>query len=157
MAGSSPGSAAAAQTGSAVPATSHTSPGANTPAPRVAAISSPQPTTTTVSGDRPVRSAKAGVTGPTAWVPGASWGSMAWSMPTASTTGSDQVRVRGSSRARDEALDQSTASTPAASRSTYDPGGIRWAARANTSGSWSRTHRALKTACELSRLAPVWW
>ena len=84
----------------------------------MAAISSPQPTTTTVPGDSPVRSAKAGVTGPTGWVPGASSGSVAGSTPTASRTGADQVRVRGSSRAREEALDQSTASTPAASRST---------------------------------------
>ena len=97
------------------------------------------------------------MTGPTGWVPGASSGSIAGSMPTASTTGADQARVRGSSRASEEALDQSTASTPAASRSTYDPGGIRWTALAKTSGSWSRTHRALKTAWEESRLAPVWW
>jgi hypothetical protein len=82
---------------------------------------------------------------------------MAGSMPTASRTGVDQVRVRGSSRAREEALDQSTASTPAASRSTYDPGASRWVALANTSGSVPRTHRALNTAWEESRLAPVWW
>src|ERR671939_527228 len=58
MLGSSRGSADAAQTGSAVPTTSHTSPGENTPAPSVAAISSPQPTATTVVGSSPVASAK---------------------------------------------------------------------------------------------------
>ncbi len=118
MVGSSRGSAEAAHTGSAVPTTSHTSPGAKTPAPRVAAISSPHPTTTAVSGDRPVASAKARVTRPTGWVPGASSGSIPGSMPTASRMGADHVRVRGSSRASEEALDQSTARTPAASRST---------------------------------------
>src|SRR5919198_457302 len=111
---------------------SQTSPGAKTPAPRVAAISSPQPTTTTVPGDSPVASANAAVTGPTGWVPAASSGSIAASMPAASRTGADQARVRGSSRASEEALDQSTASAPADSRSTYEPGGIRWAASANT-------------------------
>src|SRR6266545_1204833 len=56
MVGSSRGTSEAAHTGSAVPTTSHTSPGEYTPAPSVAAISSPQPTATTVSGDNPVAS-----------------------------------------------------------------------------------------------------
>src|SRR5438132_10117713 len=63
-----------AHTGSAVPTTSHTSPGAYTPAPRVAAISSPHPTTTHVSTASPVPAANAAVTRPTPCVPGASSG-----------------------------------------------------------------------------------
>src|SRR5262245_31598259 len=123
--GSSLGRPHAAHTGSAVPATSHTSPSVCTPAPSVAAISSPHPTTTTVSGDSPVASAKAGSTFPTGWVLGTSSGSRPSSRPVWSSTGRDQVRDRGSSRASEDAFEKSTASTPAARLRTYDPGGPR--------------------------------
>src|SRR6266850_4796191 len=105
MVGSSRGPADTAQTGSAVPTTSHTSPGAKTPAPSVAAISSPHPTTTTVSGDRPVAAANDAVMWPTAWVPAASSGSIEDLMPAASRIGWDHDRVRGSRSANDDALE----------------------------------------------------
>src|SRR5207249_3149099 len=83
--GSSRGSADAAHTGSAVPTTSQTSPGSYTPAPRVAAISSPHPTAATVSPDRPVRSANHGETVPAAAVAGASSGNTASDRSSASS------------------------------------------------------------------------
>ena len=52
------GPGATAQTGSAVPITSHTAPGSTTPAPSVAAISSPQPSTTSVARVEPGRLAQ---------------------------------------------------------------------------------------------------
>ncbi len=103
--GSSRGSADAAHTGSAVPTTSQTSPGEKTPAPSVAAISSPHPTATCVVGARPVASANAAVIVPTDCVPAASSGSMERSIPVASRTGSDHVRERGSSKASDDAFE----------------------------------------------------
>src|SRR5207253_10251085 len=103
--GSTRGMSETAQTGSAVPTTSHTSPGANTPAPRVAAISSPQPTTTVVLGDKPVASANELVTVPTAWVPGASSGSIRGSIPAAERTAWDHLRLRGSRSAKEEAFE----------------------------------------------------
>src|SRR5512132_431484 len=103
--GSSRGSALAAHTGSAVPTTSQTSPGANTPAPRVAAISSPHPTATTVEGSSPVASANAGVIPATAAVPSTTGGNRSGSTSTASRTSLDHSRVRGSSKARDEAFE----------------------------------------------------
>src|SRR6266511_632397 len=120
MVGSSRGTSEAAHTGSAVPTTSHTSPGEYTPAPSVAAISSPQPTATTVSGDNPVASANEEVTVPAASVPAASSGSCAGDSPTASRTCSDHTLVLGSRSARDEAFEYSTASTPVTSRSTNE-------------------------------------
>lgn len=70
----------------------------------MAAISSPHPTTTTVSGDRPVAAAKEAVTGPTGYVPAASSGSIRESMPAASSIGWDHERVRGSRSASDDAF-----------------------------------------------------
>src|SRR5438132_7725336 len=122
MVGSSRGSAEAAHTGSAVPTTSHTSPGAKTPAPRVAAISSPHPTVTVVPGGMPVASANQGETDPTGSVAAASGGSSPPSSPTASRASADQVRVLGSSSAREDAFEWSTASSPATRHSTYEPG-----------------------------------
>ena len=116
--GSSRGSALAAQTGSAVPTTSQTSPGSKTPAPSVAAISSPHPIATTVSGASPLASAKPVVTVPTAFVASPSSGSIAGSIPVASNTSGDQVFVRGSSSAIEDAFDGSTAVTPVAWRRT---------------------------------------
>src|SRR6185436_11366602 len=100
--GSSRGSALAAQTGSAVPTTSQTSPGAYTPAPSVAAISSPHPIATTVEGSSLLASANAAVTDPTACGPAPSSGSIAASIPVAVSASSDHVRVRGSSSASDD-------------------------------------------------------
>ena len=73
-------------------------------------------------GARPVRSAKARVTGPTGWVQGPARAACLRSMPTASTTGSDQVRVRGSSRASEEALDQSSGQHPGRLAEHVEPG-----------------------------------
>src|SRR6476620_3685616 len=99
MVGSSRGSALAAHTGSAVPTTSQTSPGENTPAPSVAAISSPQPTTTTVDGSSPLASANDVVSVPTGRVPGPRSGSIAASISVASSAALDHDLVRGSSNA----------------------------------------------------------
>jgi len=71
----------------------------------VAAISSPHPTATAVSGkDRSPRR-NAAVIVPTDWVPAASSGSIERSIPVASRTASDHVRERGSRRARDDAFE----------------------------------------------------
>src|ERR671937_688209 len=103
--GSSRGSLDAAHTGSAVPTTSHTSPGAYTPAPNVAAISSPHPTTTVVSDESPVASANHGATGPASAVAGASSGRRDSCRSSASSADCDQLRVRGSRRASEDAFE----------------------------------------------------
>src|SRR5918994_3686579 len=114
--GSAWGSPEAAHTGSAVPTTSHTSPGAYTPAPSVAAISSPQPTTTVVDRSRPVAAANSGVTVPAGSVPGTTDTSSDSSSSAASSSSLDHERVRGSSRATEEAFEASTQSSPDAAQ-----------------------------------------
>ena len=144
----------AAQTGSAVPTTSQTSPSSVTPAPRVAAISSRQPSTTGVPGASPVASANALVIGPSTAVAGSTGGSSAGSSPTASSSSGDQARARGSSSPVDEPFEKSTADSPQHTRAAYVPGVAIVLVRAKTSGSSACSNRALKAPWEESRLTP---
>jgi hypothetical protein len=88
-----------------VPTTSHTSPGANTPAPSVAAISSPHPTATTVEGSRLVASANAAVIIEIGSVAVVTSGRRDSGRSTAASASGDHSRDLGSSSAIDEAFE----------------------------------------------------
>ena len=91
-------------------------PGSESPAPRVAAISSPQPHTTVVDGGRPVSAANAAVISPTGSSAPTTGGSRAGSMPKAASRRSSHAPVSGSSAIVDDAFERSTASASQATR-----------------------------------------
>ena len=155
---SSAGRASTAQTGSAVPITSHTSPGSTTPAPRVAAISSPQPSTTWCRRSSPVASRSHGATRPEHGVGRAHRRErVAGSTPNASHASSDQLAGRARRAASvDDALDGSTASSPDACQRDERAGQQEPARGARCcSGSCARSHAILAATCPGSRLQPV--
>ncbi len=135
--------------------TSQTAPGSTTPAPSVAAISSPQPSTTRVDASRPAASRSHGATGPSTASAGRTGASEAGSIPNAAHASSDQSPVSTSSSIDDEALDGSTASSPAARQATNDPGSRNQRAAACWSGRLPASQAILAATCPGSRLQPV--
>ena len=113
-------------------------PGSTTPAPSVAAISSPQPITTSVSRASPVASLQPRRDRAQRRVRGTTGASRSPSTPYASHAAGDHARERGSSRPVDDAFEGSTASTPEARQATHEPGSRNADAPAATSGSWLR-------------------
>jgi hypothetical protein len=153
--GSCAGSATTAQTGSAVPITSHTTPGSTTPAPSVAAISSPAPSTTRVAPSRPVASRSQSSIGPsTAWA-ARTGARRSGSTPKAAHASSDHSRARGSSTPVEDAFEGSTASVPDARQATHEPGSANTAAASWASGSFRASQATFGATWPGSRLQPV--
>src|SRR4051794_14781059 len=132
------GSDVTAQIGSAVPITSQTAPGSTTPAPSVAAISSPQPQTTSASAGSRVASLSHGAIVPSTPCGGTTGASAAGSIPNAAQTPGSQSRRRTSTSIEDEAFEASTPYAPDACSATNEPGSRNRAVRRNSSGSRSR-------------------
>ncbi len=109
--------------------TSHTTPGSTTPAPSVAAISSPAPSTTSVAPSSPVASRSQARIGPsTAWARAhraepREVDAERRRTPLATTRGR-----AGRAAPVDDAFDGSTASSPDACHATHEPGSANTAA-----------------------------
>ena len=144
-----------AQIGSAVPITSQTAPGSTTPAPSVAAISSPQPQTTSTSAGSPVASRSHGAIVFSTPCGGTIGASRDVSMPNASQMPSCHWRVRTSTSIEWTAFDASTPYVPDAASATNDPGSRNRAVRPKTSGSCSRIQAIFAPTCPPSRLQPL--
>ena len=120
--GSSAGPGTTAHTGSAVPITSQTTPGSTTPAPSVAAMSSPQPSTTCVDGSRPAASSAREPLVPALRAPGGRRQVAPGRCRRRRMLG-DHSPVATSRSIEDEAFEGSTASSLTRARATKEPAG----------------------------------
>jgi hypothetical protein len=146
-----------AQTGSAVPITSHTTPGSTTrrPAWRPSRRRTPAPPGWT-RPDPPPRAARRDR--PSAVCAGCTAARDAGSIPKASQASADQPPPATSSSIEDEALDGSTASSPDACQATSEPGSRNQRAAACWSSRCSASHAILAATCpdrDCSRSARV--
>ena len=153
--GSRTGPGTTAHTGSAVPITSQTTPGSNTPAPSVAAMSSPHPRTTWVDGSSPAASLSQGATGPSTACAGRMSASRSASTRKASHASGDQSPVPTSTSIDDEAFEGSTATSPEACQATKEPGRRNHRAPACWSARCSPSQAIFAATWLGSRLQPV--